>query len=69
MLLKVLIPVIIKYEFQVNSSLQKLHFSKSHFCEILQEKCDYVIIAHPKSRIPKVVKSAAKISKIGSLVK
>ena len=43
---------------------QNLHFSKSHFSETPQEKYDLVIFLQPK-----VVKCAAKILKIGSLIK
>ena len=34
----------------LNTIFQKLHFSKSHFYETLQEKYSYVIFLQPKSR-------------------
>ena len=48
----------------LNTIFQKLHFSKSHFCETLHEKYDHVIFLQPKSR-----KKCCKNLKIGSLVK
>ena len=37
-------------DYCLNTFFQKLHFSKSHFYETLQEKYDYVIFLQPKSR-------------------
>ena len=38
------------FNYCLNTISQKLHFSKSHYRETLQEKYDYVIFLQPKSR-------------------